>query len=127
MLKNLSPRQSESFKESEEKCLENTIVKYHSSRDYFHMLISDSFYSLYHDLFLDSGGLDTLPTTSYSFSPQSYPFDMPRFGEINSKHNIYKVRFDDLSLSSLTWKKTCCEMILHSLFCKNTMHSLLWT
>jgi hypothetical protein len=92
MLKNLSPKQSESFKESEEKCLENTIVKYHSSRDSFHVLISDSFYSLYPDLFLDSGGLDTLPTTSYSFPPQSYPFDMPRFGEINSKHNIYKVR-----------------------------------
>jgi hypothetical protein len=105
MLKNLSPKQSESFKESEEKCLENTIVKYHSSRDSFHVLISDSFYSLYPDLFLDSGGLDTLPTTSYSFPPQSYPFDMPRFGEINSKHNIYKVRFDALSLSSLTWEK----------------------
>ena len=30
MLKNLSPKQSESFNENEEECLENTIVKYHS-------------------------------------------------------------------------------------------------
>jgi hypothetical protein len=30
MLMDLSPKQSESFKESEEECLENTIVKYHS-------------------------------------------------------------------------------------------------
>jgi hypothetical protein len=30
---------------------------------------------------------------------------MPRFGEINSKHNIYEFGFDALSLSSLTWKK----------------------
>jgi hypothetical protein len=105
MLKDLSPKQSESFKESEEECLENTIVKYHSSRDSFHVLISDSFYSLYPDLFLDSGGHDTLPTISYSFPSQSDLFDMPRFGEINSKHNIYEVGFDALSLSSLAWKK----------------------
>jgi hypothetical protein len=105
MLRNSSPKQSKSFKESEEKCLENTIVNYRSSRDSFHVLISYSFYSLYPDLFLDSGGLDTLPTTSYSFPPQSYPFDMPRFDEVNSKHNIDKVGFDALSLSSLTWEK----------------------
>jgi hypothetical protein len=67
MLKNLSPKQSESFKESKEECLENTIDKYHSSRYFFHVLISDSFYSLYPDLFLDSGGLDTLTTISYYF------------------------------------------------------------
>jgi hypothetical protein len=59
MLKNLSPKWSKSFNENEEECLENTIIKYHSSRDYFHVLISDSFYSLYLDLFLYSGGLDT--------------------------------------------------------------------
>jgi hypothetical protein len=70
MLKDLSPKQSESVKESEEECLENTIVKYHSSRDSFHMLIYDSVYSLYLDLFLDSGGHDTLPTLSYSFPSQ---------------------------------------------------------
>jgi hypothetical protein len=105
MLRNSSPKQSKSFKESEEKCLENTIVNYRSSRDSFHVLISDSFYSLYPDLFLDSVGLDTLPTTSYSFPPQSYPFNMLNFGEINSKHNIDKVGFDALSLSSLTWEK----------------------
>jgi hypothetical protein len=105
MLKNLSPKQSESFKESEEECLENTIVKCHSSRDSFHVLISDSFYSLYPDLFLDSGGLDTLPTISYSFPSQSNLFDMPKFGKINSKHNIFEVGFDALSLSSLTWEK----------------------
>jgi hypothetical protein len=104
MLKNLSPIQSESFKKSEEECLENTIVKYHSSRDYFHVFISDSFYSLYPDLFLNSSGLDTLPTISYSFPSQSNLFDMPKFGEINSKHNIYEVGFDSLSLSSLKWK-----------------------
>jgi hypothetical protein len=69
------------------------------------VLISDSFYSLYPKLFLDSGGHDTLPTVSYSFPSQSYPFDMPKFGEINSKHNIYEVGFDVLSRSSLTWKK----------------------
>jgi hypothetical protein len=90
MLRNSSPNQSKSFKESEENCLENTIVDYHSSRDSFYLLISDSFYSLYPDLFLDSGGLDILPTTSYSFPPQSYPFDMLNFGEINSEHNIDK-------------------------------------
>jgi hypothetical protein len=67
MLKNLSPKQSESFKENEEECLENTIVRYHSTRYSFHVLIFYSFYSLYPDLFLDSGGLDTLPTVSYSF------------------------------------------------------------
>jgi hypothetical protein len=105
MLKNLSPKHSESFKESEEECLENTIAKYHSSRDSFHVLISDSFYSLYLDLFLDSGGHDTLPTVSYSFPSQSDLFDMPIFGEINSKHNNLEVRFDALSLSSLAWKK----------------------
>jgi hypothetical protein len=30
---------------------------------------------------------------------------MPRFDEINSKHNIYEVGFDALSLSSLAWEK----------------------
>jgi hypothetical protein len=104
MLKNLSPKQSESFKESKEECLGNTIVKYHSSRYYFHVLIYDSFYSLYPDLFLDSSGLDTLPTVSYSFPSQSNIFAMPKFGEINSKHNIYEVGFDVLSVSSLSWK-----------------------
>jgi hypothetical protein len=69
------------------------------------VLIYDSFYSLYPDLFLDSGGDDTLPTVSYSLPSQSHLFDMPRFGEINFEHNIYEVRFDALSLSSLTWKK----------------------
>jgi hypothetical protein len=105
MLRNSSPKQSESFKESEENCLENTIVEYHSSRDSFHLLISDSFYSLYPNLFLDYGGLDILPTTYYSFPPQSYPFDMLNFGEINSEHNIDKTGFDACSLSSLTWEK----------------------
>jgi hypothetical protein len=101
-LRNLSPKQSESFKESEENCLENPIVEYHSSRDSFHLLISHSFYSLYPDLFLDFGGLDILPTTSYSWPPQLYPFDMLNFGEINSKPNIDKLGFDPCSLSSLT-------------------------
>jgi hypothetical protein len=78
MLKNLSPKQSESFNENEEECLENTIVKYHSSRYYFHVLIYDSFYSLYTDLFLDSGGFDTLPTVSYSLPPQSNIFDIAK-------------------------------------------------
>ena len=105
MLNNLSPKQSETFKENEEECLENTIVKYHSSRYYFHVLISDSFYSLYPDFFLDSGRFDTLPTVSYSFPPQSNLFDMPKFGETNSKHNTYQVGFDALSPSSLKWKR----------------------
>jgi hypothetical protein len=105
MLRNSSPNQSKGFKESEENCLENTIVEYHSSRDSFYLLISDSFYSLYPDLFLDSGGLDILPTTYYSFPPQSYPFDMLNFGEINSEHNIDKTGFDACSLSSLTWEE----------------------
>jgi hypothetical protein len=104
LLKNLSPKQSESFKECEEECLENTIAKYHSSRDSFHVFISDSFYSLYPDLFLNSGGLDTLSTISYSLPSQSNLFDMPKFGEINFEHNIYEVGFDALSLSSLAWK-----------------------
>jgi hypothetical protein len=102
MLRNSSPKQSKGFKEGEEKSLENTIV---NSRDYFHVLMSDSFYSLYHDLFLDSVGLDTLPTTSYSFPPQSYLFNILNFGEINSEHNIDKTGFDACSLSSLTWEK----------------------
>jgi hypothetical protein len=101
MLKNLSPKHSE----SEEECLENTIVKYHSSRDYFHVLISHYFYSLYPDLFLYFGGHNALTTVSYSFPPQSNLFDMQKFGETNSKHNIYEVRFDALSLSSLAWEK----------------------
>jgi hypothetical protein len=105
MLKDLSPKQSESFKESEEECLENIVVKYHSSRDSFHVLIYDSFYSLYPDLFLDSGGHDTLPIIYYSFPSQSNLFDMPIFGETNFEHNIYEVRFDALSLSSLALKK----------------------
>jgi hypothetical protein len=105
MLRNSSPNQSKGFKESEKNCLENTIVEYHSSRDSFYLLISDSFYSLYPDLFLDSGGLDILPTTSYSFPPQSYPFDMLNFGEINSEHNIDKTGFDSCSLSSLIWER----------------------
>jgi hypothetical protein len=67
--------------------------------------MSNSFYSLYPDLFLDSVGLDTLPPTSYSLSPQSYPFDMLNFGEINSKPNIDKTGFNVCSLSSLTWEK----------------------
>jgi hypothetical protein len=40
----------------------------------------------------------------YFFLSQLDLFDMPRFGEINSKHNIYEVGFDALSLSSLAWK-----------------------
>jgi hypothetical protein len=51
ILRYSSPKQSKGFKESKENCLENTIVEYHSSRDSFHLLISDSFYSLYPDLF----------------------------------------------------------------------------
>jgi hypothetical protein len=74
------------------------------SRYSFHVLISDSFYSLYLDLFLDSSGLDTLPTVSYSLPSQSNLFDMSKFGEINSKHNIYEVGFDALSFFSLAWK-----------------------
>jgi hypothetical protein len=105
MLRNSSPNQSESFKESEENCLENTIVDYHSSRDSFHLLISDSFYSLYPDIFLDSGGLDILPTTSFSFPPRSYPFDMLNFGEVNSDHDIDKAGFESCLLSSLTGEK----------------------
>jgi hypothetical protein len=102
MLRYSSPKQSKGFKEGEEKCLENTIV---NSRDSFHVLMSDSFYSLYPNLFLDSVGLDTLPTTSYSFPPQSYLFNILNFGEINSKHNIDKIGFETCSLSSLTWEK----------------------
>jgi hypothetical protein len=68
------------------------------------VLISYSFYSLYPDLFLDSSGFDTLSTVSYSLPSQSNLFDMSKFGEINSKHNIYQVGFDSLSLSSLAWK-----------------------
>jgi hypothetical protein len=105
MLRNSSLNQSKSFKESEENCLENSIVDYHSSRDSFYFLISDSFYSLYPDLFLDSGGLDILPTTSYSFLPQSYPFDILNFGEINSDHDIDKTGFESCLLSSLTGEK----------------------
>lgn len=105
MLRISSPNQSKGLKESEENCLENTIVDYHSSRDSFYLLIYGSFYSLYPDLFLDSGGLDILPTTYYSFPPQSYPFDMLNFGEINSKPNIDKLGFDSCSLSSLTWEE----------------------
>jgi hypothetical protein len=105
MLKDLSPKHSESLKESEEQCLENTIVKYYSSRVSFHVLITDSFYSLYPDLFLDYGGHDTLPMVSYSLPSKSDIFDMPRFGEINFQHNIYEVGFDAFSLSSLAWKK----------------------
>jgi hypothetical protein len=105
MLRNSSPNQSKSFKESEENCLENTIVDYHSSRDSFYFLISDSFYSLYPDQFLDSSGLDISPTTYYSLPPQSYPFDILNFGEINSKPNIDKTGFDSCSLSSLKWEE----------------------
>jgi hypothetical protein len=75
------------------------------AREYFHVLIYNSFYSLYHDLFLDSGVHGILPTVSYSFPSQSNLFDMSIFGEINFKHNIYEVGFDALSLSSLAWEK----------------------
>jgi hypothetical protein len=105
MLKDLSPKESESIKASEDECLENTIVNYHSSRESFHVLISNSFYSLYPDLFLDSGVHGILPTVSYSFPSQYNLFDMSIFGEINFKHNIYEVGFDALSLSSLAWEK----------------------
>jgi hypothetical protein len=101
MLKDLSPKESESMKASEDECLENTIVNYHSSRKYFHMLISNSFYSLYPNLFLDSSVHGILLTVSYFFPSQSNLFDMSIFGEINFKHNIYEVGFDALSLSSL--------------------------
>jgi hypothetical protein len=67
MLKDLSPNESEIIKASEDECLENTIVNYHSSREYFHMIISNSFYSLYPDLFLDSGVHGILSMVSYSF------------------------------------------------------------
>jgi hypothetical protein len=46
---------------------------------------------------------------SYSFPPQSNLFDMPKFGETNSKHNTYQVGFDALSLSSLEWKKNMLQ------------------
>jgi len=105
MLKDLSPKHSESFKESGDECFENTIVKYHSSRDSFHVLIYYSLYSLYPNLLLDSGGHDTLPTISYSFPSQSDFFSMSRFGEINFEHNIHEVIFDSHSLSSLAWEK----------------------
>jgi hypothetical protein len=105
MLRNSSPKQSKDFKENEENCLENTIVDYHNSRDSFYFLISDSFYSLYPDQFLDSGGLDISPTTYYSLPPQSYPFDILNFGEVNSDHDIDKTGFESCLLSSLTGEK----------------------
>jgi hypothetical protein len=46
-----------------------------------------------------------LPMVSYLFPSQSNIFDVSIFGEINFKHNIYEVRFDAISLSSLTWEK----------------------
>ena len=67
MLKDLSPKESESIKASEYECLENTIVNYHSSIEYFHVLISNSFYSLYPGLFLDSSVHGILPTVLYFF------------------------------------------------------------
>jgi hypothetical protein len=102
MLKDLSPKESESIKVGEYECLENTIVNYHISRESFHVLISNSFYSLYPDLFLDSGVHVIFPMVSYSFPSQSNIFDMSIFG---FKHNIYEVGFDVVSLSSLTWEK----------------------
>jgi hypothetical protein len=69
------------------------------------VLISDSFYFLYPDLFLVSVGHEILPKTSYSFPAQSYPFNMLNFGEINSKPNIDKLGFDACSLSSLIWEE----------------------
>jgi hypothetical protein len=125
MLKNLSPKQSENFKENEEECIENTIVKYHSSRYSFHLLISDSFYSLYPDLFLDFGGFDTLPMVSYSFPPQSNLFDMPKFGEINSKIAFMKLDLMLFQFHHLHGKTTCCKMISQDLLLKKTMHSSL--
>jgi hypothetical protein len=105
MLKDLSPKESEIITISEYECLENTIVNYHSSRESFHVHISNSFYSLYPDLFLDSGVHGILPTVSCFFSSQSNLFDMSIFGEINFKRNIYEIGFDALSLSSLPWEK----------------------
>jgi hypothetical protein len=61
ILKDLSPKKSEIIKACEEECLENTIFNYHSSRESFHVLISNSFYSLYPYLFLDSGVLMQAP------------------------------------------------------------------
>jgi hypothetical protein len=112
MFESVSPKQSESIEASEEESLENIIVNYHSSRESFQLLISDSFYSLYPDIFIDFDVHDTLSTLFYTFPSQSDPFNMSSFGEINFEHNINKVGFEDLSLSSFTWGKICHKTIL---------------
>ena len=102
MFENGSPKQNESIEASEEECLENIMVNYHSSRESFQWLISDSFYYLYPKLFSDSDVHDTL---FYTFPSQSDPFDISSFGEINFEHNIDKGGSKALSLSSFTWEK----------------------
>jgi hypothetical protein len=126
MLKNLSPKQSENFQESKEECLENTIDKYHSSRDCFHVLIFYSFYSLYPDIFLYSNGLDTL-LQYLTLCYHSQIFSICQ----NLVKLIPNMTFmkSDLMLFHFHHshgKMTCCKMILHDFLLKNKIHSFLW-
>jgi hypothetical protein len=102
MFEHLSSKNSESIEVRKEECLENIMVNYHSSRESFQWLISDSFYSLYPKLFSDSDVHDTL---FYTFPSQSDPFNISSFGEINFEHNIDKGGSKDLSLSLFTQGK----------------------
>jgi hypothetical protein len=126
MLKNLSPKQSEIFKENEEECLENTVVKYHSSRYYFHVLISDSFYSLYLDLFLDSSGLILYPRYLTLCHHNQIFSIWQNLVKLIPSITLIKLDLMLFHLHHSNGKRTCCKMILHDLFLKNKMHSFLW-
>jgi hypothetical protein len=108
MFESLSPKHSKSDEVREEECLENIIVNYYSSREPFHLLVSNSFYSLYPDLFLDFDVHNTLFTLSNIVPSQ---FDKSNIGDVTFKHNINEVGFDYLSLQSFTrekWYVTRC-------------------
>jgi len=64
MFESLSPKHSKSDEIRKEECLENIVANYYSSREPFHFLVSNSFYSLYLDIFLDFDAHNCLFTLS---------------------------------------------------------------
>jgi len=105
MTGSLSSKHSESIDVSEEECLENIIVNYYNSRESFHLLIVNSFYSLYPNLFLDSYLHNNLSTLSHNVPSQFDSFGMSFIDDIIFKHNVNKVRFDALPLQSFIREK----------------------
>jgi hypothetical protein len=92
MLENSSPNHSKNDEVKNEEFLENfSDNNYSSSRDPFHFLVSNSFYSIYPDLFLDFDVHETLSILSNNVPLKSNYF--LSVVDLTIKHKANKMGF----------------------------------